>query len=417
MPIDTVVSLVGLIQKHQLLEPAQLDELTGVLVPHFPDPRALAKELLQRGWLTAFQLNQLFRDRGGELKQGNFLLLERLGAGGMGQVFKAKHLKFDCLVALKLIHRERTPSEEFLRRFRREMTAAVRLDHPNIVRTVDVGEKNGVLYFAMEYLQGIDLQKLVKQRGALSAAEACLYARQAALGLQHAHEHGLVHRDIKPGNLFLTARERTIKILDFGLTRLDELDATRSATTLTKSGHIVGTPDYIAPEQARNSHGADIRADLYSLGCTLYYLLAGHVPFPKGSMTDKLIQHQVEPPKSLLEVRPEVPPSVAAIVHKLLAKCPEDRYQTPAETAEALASGAGDVTLADLFLPVPIAPPLDSSFLSSELDTTVASSYRSGTPRTRGGDRNGLLLLGIAAALGVLLCGGLLALARLLLRH
>ncbi len=252
MPVDSVDSLVGLIQQHELLEPGQLKELAHDLSTRFPEPRALAKELLQRNWLTAYQINQLFQGRGGDLLLADYMLLERLGAGGMGQVFKARHRRHGFVAALKLIHREGTPSEDILRRFRREMAAVAWLDHPQIVRTRDVGElKDGTLYLAMEYLQGVDLAKLIQKRGPLNPVEACDFVRQAALGLQHAHEADLVHRDIKPANLFLTARERTIKILDFGLARLGNFGGDgRSVSTLTAVGHVMGTPDYIAPEQA-----------------------------------------------------------------------------------------------------------------------------------------------------------------------
>jgi len=259
----------------------------------------------------------------------------------------------------------------------------------------------------MEFLHGVDLAHLVKQRGALPPVEACHYVRQAALGLQHAHEHGLVHRDIKPGNLFLTEKERTLKILDFGLARLDDLAGGRSVTTLTGLGHVMGTPDYIAPEQARNAHAADSRADLYSLGCVLYFLLAGQVPFPKGTLTQKLIQHQVDPPPPLLQLRPNLPPAVAAIVEKLMAKDPADRYQTAAAAAQALLAGPGAAPMADIVLPDLPAPLPMESFVASGLETTVVEMSRSPKPRRpRRADRRPLVLAIILAA-GVLLLGAL----------
>jgi eukaryotic-like serine/threonine-protein kinase len=409
MAVDSVDSLVGLIQQHALLEPGQLEELAH-LSARFPEPHTLAKELLQRNWLTAFQINQLFQGLGGDLLVADYVLLERLGAGGMGQVFKARHRQHGFLAALKLIHREGTPSEEMMRRFRREMAAIAWLDHPHIVRTRDVGElKDGTLYLAMEYLQGVDLAKLIQKRGPLHPVEACNFARQAALGLQHAHEADLVHRDIKPANLFVTAKERTIKILDFGLARLGDFGGSQSASTLTAVGHVMGTPDYIAPEQARNSHAADSRADLYSLGCTLYFLLVGNVPFPKGTTTEKLIQHQVDPPTPILELRPDTPPAVAVIVQKLMAKDPSERYQTAAEVANVLTYGPGSATLANIVLPeLPVAIPLDTS-VTSPLDDTIAETYHPDAPTVRPAPRpevwRWLLVSGVALVFGLMLFG------------
>ena len=406
--MNSVNSLIGLIQQYKLLEPAQQDEMARVLAASCAEPRALAKELLQRDWLTPFQINQIFQGRGGELLQGDYVLQKRLGEGGMGRVFKARHRQHGFVAALKLIHPERSTSAEMVRRFYREISVAVRLDHPNIVRTVDLKEMNGTLFFAMEFLQGVDLFKLVKLYGAVHPAEACAYARQTALGLQHAHEHDLVHRDIKPGNLFLTAPDRTIKILDFGLARLDDVDGGRSASTLTEVGHVMGTPDYLAPEQARNSHTADHRADLYSLGCVLYFLLVGQVPFPKGSMTEKLLQHQVDPPRPLLELRPNTPPAVVQIVEKLMAKDPADRYQTAAEAAEALQAIPSTDTLEDLVpfdLPTPL--PLESS-VECQLASTVAEAYHPDPPARKQDDsRLWLLAFGVGGALALLGCAGI----------
>ena len=413
MTVDSVAQLVGLIQQHQLVEPEQQTELARELSARFPEPRALAKELIQRNWLTPYQVNQLLQGREDNLLLGDYLLLERLGAGGMGQVFKARHRQHGFLTALKLIHREGTPSEEMLRRFRREMAAVAWLDHPHIVRTRDVRElKDGTLYLAMEYLQGVDLAKLIQKRGPLHPVEACDYARQAALGLQHAHEADLVHRDIKPANLFLTTPDRTVKILDFGLARLGDLSSDgRSVSTLTVAGYVMGTPDFIAPEQARNAHAADSRADLYSLGCTLYFLLVGTVPFPKGTMTEKLIQHQVDPPTPLLELRPDTPPAVAVIVQKLMEKDPADRYQTAAVVAQVLADGPGSATLAGMVLPdLPLAVPRDST-QAFQFTDTVTEPLEPRVKRRQPSPGVGIwwLLIGAALFFGMLVIAGVLA--------
>lgn len=347
----------------RLLEPAQLDEVARML-GRFADPRALAKELIQRGWLTPYQINQLFLGRGTDLLLGSYVLLERLGEGGMGAVFKARNWKLGKIVAVKVIRKDRLSNAQAVRRFHREIRAAAQLNHPNIVLAFDADEVGGTHLFVMEYVQGIDLGRLVQAQGALPIDQACEFIRQAALGLQHAFESGLVHRDIKPSNLLVTRSSvlaaqpvggpsgrglsgpqsgvsirSVVKVLDLGLARSDSGGDDSSCGTLTQEGTLMGTPDYIAPEQALNSHMADIRSDLYSLGCTFYFLLTGQVPHPGGTMTDKLLRHQLQEPTPLERLRPEVPPGVAAVIRKLLAKQPAERYQTPAELAADLNAG------------------------------------------------------------------------------
>ena len=338
MPVNSPPELVDLVRRLQLLPSSHLAELTDSLQAAFPEPRALAAELVRRGWLTPYQINQIFRGRADGLILGPYVVLERLGEGGMGEVFKAQHPKLGRVVALKLIRKERLVNPAAVRRFHREVQAAAQLEHPHIVRAFDAGQAGDLHYFVMEYVEGTDLARLVKRDGPLSIERACDYARQAALGLQHAFERGLVHRDIKPANLLLTAKSDVVKVLDMGLARLDRPGLDDASTTLTQEGAVMGTPDYIAPEQARDSHTADIRADLYSLGCTLYFLLTGRVPFPGGSLTEKLLKHTLDEPRPVEVLRPETPTAVAAVVRKLMAKRAEDRCQTPAEAAAALTS-------------------------------------------------------------------------------
>jgi serine/threonine-protein kinase len=337
MPLDSVAGLLDALRQARLLTPAQLEEAAR-LQAQFPDPRALARELVRRGRLTPFQVNQLFQGRG--LLLGQYVLLERLGEGGMGQVLKARHQKLDRMAAVKLIRPERLANPTIVERFQREARAAARLAHQNIVAVYDADEVGGTHFFAMEYVEGTDLAKLVKQQGPLPAAVACDYVRQAALGLQHAHEQGLVHRDIKPSNLLLAGKAGggVVKILDMGLARLEaplgkDADSTEP---LTQEGAVMGTPDYMAPEQATDSRRADIRADLYSLGCTRYFLLTGKAPFPGGTLAEKLLKHQAEEPRPVEQLRPGVPAAVGVVVRRLMAKRPEQRYQTPAELAGAL---------------------------------------------------------------------------------
>jgi serine/threonine protein kinase len=334
----TVARSVDLVEKAcslHLLEPAQETQL-AMLQTRFPQARALAQEFLRRDWLTAYQINQIFQDRGSDLLLGSYVLQQRLGEGGMGAVFKARNWKLGRVVALKLIRQECLSDTETVQRFRREIRVAAALCHPNIVQAQDADEVGGRHFLVMEYVEGIDLARLVKARGPLPVAEACEYVRQAALGLQHAFEHGLVHRDIKPSNLLLVSG--CVKVLDFGLARLSPA-AAELTTTLTGENVVMGTPDFMAPEQTLRSHEVDIRADLYSLGCTLYFLLTGQVPFPGGTYGEKIAWHLAREPVPVEQVRPDVPAAVAAVVRKLLAKRLEERYQTPAGLAVVLQFG------------------------------------------------------------------------------
>jgi tRNA A-37 threonylcarbamoyl transferase component Bud32 len=264
-------------------------------------------------------------------------MLEELGQGGMGIVLKARQLHLDRIVALKVIRKEYLAHEATMRRFQREAKAAARLSHPNIVTLFDAPKVGDRLFLVMEYVEGTDLGRLVREHGQLPVAQACDYIRQASLGLQHAFERGLVHRDIKPGNLLLTKQWGVIKLLDMGLARLDQANPMEGDySEITQHGQLMGTPDYLAPEQAANASAADIRSDLYSLGCTLYFLLTGQAPFPGGSLTEKLVKHAIHDPEPIEKLRPEIPAGVCAIVQRLLAKDPQARYQTPAEVAAAL---------------------------------------------------------------------------------
>ncbi len=281
-----------------------------------------------------------------------YRILQLLGAGGMGVVYKAEHRLMERVVALKVINRQLTARTRAVERFRLEVKAAARLHHPNIVTAHDAEQAADLHFLVMEYVDGISLAQLVEKRGPLPIEQACHLVRQVALGLQHAHERGMVHRDIKPHNLMVT-RKGQIKILDFGLARfatessvLDQTDALPALLpegSLTAASTVVGTPDFLAPEQARNSHEVDIRADLYALGCTLYFLFTGRPPFPGGSALEKLMKHWEAQPEEIANL----PPEVAEILHKLMAKKPVDRYQTPAEVATALAPFARITPLAE----------------------------------------------------------------------
>jgi serine/threonine-protein kinase len=338
MGYATAADLIADLRTLRLLEPAQLEE-AAQLEDRFSNPKELASELIERQWLTPFQVNLLLQDRGSDLALGSYVLLAHLGEGGMGKVFKARHAKLGRIVALKVIRQDRLSNPAAIKRFEREMGAACQVSHPNVVHAFDADEANGKLFIAMELVEGIDLGKLVKGSGPLPVAEACEYVRQAAEGLAACHERGLIHRDIKPRNLLLTRTKENapvIKILDLGLARVDAAGGDRDVPRLTQLGKVVGTPDYLAPEQARDSHHVDGRADLYSLGCTLYFLLVGKPPFSGQTPVQKLVSHQLEEAPRLERVRSDVPPELGDVARKLLAKLPDDRYPSAAEVAQAL---------------------------------------------------------------------------------
>jgi serine/threonine protein kinase len=341
-----------------ILTAEQWRELARLPEAKDPDPRVVAKVILQRGWLTRFQINFAATGKGKELFVDSYLLLDRLGEGAMGQVFKARHRHMNRLVALKLMRKEKLASADSVRRFYQEVQAAAALVHPNIVMAFDAGQAGASHFFSMEYVDGPDLARLVKERGVLPVAQACEYIRQAALGLQHAHERGLVHRDIKPGNLLVTSPEGgqpVVKILDLGLARLG--DSFQKERHLTRMGQVIGTPDYLAPEQALDARTVDIRADIYSLGCSLYFLLVGRAPYQAESLTQLLMKHQMAATPSVRPMRPDVPPSLDAFLKQMMAKKPEYRPATPAEVATALEPLAHGESGAVAQLPVAITVP------------------------------------------------------------
>ncbi|MBN2580576.1 MAG: protein kinase [Pirellulales bacterium] len=278
---------------------------------------------------------------------GEYKILEELGQGGMGAVYKALHTKLDRVVAVKILSRGRSGDERAIARFEREMKAIGRLDHPHIVRAYDAREIGGMPVLVMEYVEGMDLGRLAQRLGPLPTAEACELVRQAAEGLQYVHENGLVHRDLKPSNLIVTP-EGTVKILDLGLARFHFDQPTGE---VTHTGQAMGTVDYMAPEQASDSHAADIRADIYSLGCTLYKLLTGRAPFEtkhfRGTF-EKMTAHVRQPVPPIRDLLPEIPPELAVIVQRMLAKDPADRYAEPAEVVAALTPFCTDADLPDL---------------------------------------------------------------------
>ncbi len=259
----------------------------------------------------------------------------RLGMGGMGVVYRAEHRLMQRDVAIKVIHPRLIDRPQAVARFHHEVQAAARLSHEHVVRAYDAEQVDTVHFLVMEYVEGESLDRLIARKGRLPIATACRYARQAALGLEAAHAQGMAHRDIKPQNIMIDATGR-VKVLDFGLARFVLDQEAEEAPRLTTAHLVLGTPDYMAPEQARESRAADIRSDIYSLGCTLYHMLAGQPPFPAGSVIEKLALHISGRPQAIEELRPGVPEGVADVINRMMARDPAARYPSPAHVAEAL---------------------------------------------------------------------------------
>jgi serine/threonine protein kinase/formylglycine-generating enzyme required for sulfatase activity len=333
-PID---SFLATLSQARLLDAAQLADIRRWAADAKPDLTGLARELIGRGWVSSYQVKEVAKGRAKELTVGPYLLIDLLGEGGMGRVYRARHTRLGRDVALKVIRQEKLSNPQAVNRFQQEIHAAAQLSHPNVVLAFDAESSDGQLFLSMEYAEGTDLTRIVLKNGAMPIPLACDAIRQAALGLQHAHERGLVHRDVKPSNLLLTPKGQA-KVLDLGLAQLADtgIRGGDQAGRVTQDGFVLGTPDFLAPEQAQNPIGVDARADIYGLGSTLFFLLTGRVPFDTPSPTDKLIQHISAPPPSAQALRPEVPPQLDALVRWMMAKRPDDRPQTAAQVAVAL---------------------------------------------------------------------------------
>jgi eukaryotic-like serine/threonine-protein kinase len=335
----TVDDLLKLIRKCGMIDEPRLDAYLERLRLHGPIPtdvRKLAGGMVRDGLLTYFQAEQFMLGKWRGFTIGKYKLLERIGFGGMGQVFLCEHMYMRRRVAIKVLPPAKAEEPAALGRFYREARAAAALDHPNIVRTHDIDQDGNLHFLVMEYVDGSSMLEIIKKKGPMAVDRACNYIWQAAQGLDHAFRVGVIHRDIKPGNI-LVDRYGISKILDMGLARFYESDDDMLTKKYDEKS-VLGTADYVAPEQTINSHDVDVRADIYSLGATFYFLLAGHPPFPEGTISQKLIAHQTRQPKPIRELRPEVPAEVAAVLDKMMAKSIDLRYQEPTEVMKGLAA-------------------------------------------------------------------------------
>jgi len=333
------------LKRSGLLEEAKLTQLLSSYQKQFAkqpehrqDPELLGQFLLEQQHITAWQHKQLIQGRHKGFQIGKYRLLRPLGAGGMGAVYLAEHTRMRRQVALKVLPTKLVNQSSYLERFLLEARAIASLDHPNIVQAYSVDNEGDLYYLVMQFVDGKDLHRLIHESGPLECKTAAEYVRQAAEGLAHAHQKNLIHRDIKPGNL-LVDTAGTVKILDLGLALISK-HGERSLTIEHDDG-VIGTADFLAPEQALDSHRIDSRADIYSLGCTFYFLLTGRAPFCEGSVAQRLVKHQSEEPPDVRNFRPDAPPEMLAILRQMMAKRPTQRYQTAAHVARDLGRWLG----------------------------------------------------------------------------
>lgn len=340
----TADSFLTVLQQSDLLERDRIKTLMGEMQGagvNVQDSAAIGSWMVENGHLTSWQVEKLQRGKHKGFRLGKYRLRELLGKGGMSSVYLAEHTLMRRRCAIKVLPIKKVNDSSYLARFFREAQAVASLDHPNIVRAYDIDkevEKNQEIHFlVMEYVKGRSLHEIVKEDGALSFEDAAEFGRQAALGLDHAHLSGLVHRDVKPGNL-LQDQSGTVKVLDLGLARFAEVAGNDDEAPLTVAHDekVLGTADYLSPEQALDSHLVDNRADIYSLGCSLYFALTAQPPFKEGSIAQRLMWHQMKEPPPMSEARADVPESLSAIIRRMMAKKPEDRFQSMGDVAAEL---------------------------------------------------------------------------------
>lgn len=340
--------LLEYLRRSKLVADGRLDEVVAEIEAQHDgvlpdDATEVTKVLVERNLLSQWQADNLLRGKYKGYFLGKYKLLGFLGSGGMSSVYLAEHTLMRRKQAIKVLPRKRLTDTSYLERFKLEALATAALDHPNIVRAYDIDNEGDVHYLVMEYVPGRDLQTLVSSQGPLDCREAASYIAQAAEGLQHAHDAGLIHRDVKPANLLLDENGR-IKILDLGLALFSRGD--EASLTLMHNENVLGTADYLAPEQALSSHDVDSRADIYGLGCTLYYVLTGHPPFPEGTLAQRIAKHQTKMPPDIREDRPDCPANLVSICFKMMQKDPKHRYQTMRDVALTLKAWCDQATAA-----------------------------------------------------------------------
>ncbi len=336
MAITAPDQLVELLDKSKLLDEEKIAQAKRT-AQKTDSARALAKAMVREGWITGWQALQLLAGRSA-FYLGKYKLIELLGSGGMGRVFVAEHTTMGRRVALKILPKRLGKDPALLKQFLAEARAIAALDHPHIVHPYDVANEADRYYLVMQYVEGQDLQRMVEAHGPLRPQRAARYVQQAAEGLAHAHSRDMIHCDVKPANLVVN-QDDVVKILDLGMARLlkrGEGSAAEEAEKDEKDERLLGTVDYLAPEQAIESPDLDHRVDVYSLGCTLYFLLTGRPPFPEGTLPERILKHQNEEPRKIRKLRPDVPEPLAAICERMMAKDPDARFPSADAVGEAL---------------------------------------------------------------------------------
>lgn len=383
-PVASVTQFVNALVRTKLRTEAQLRTIfqqwqqTGRKADS--DVEDFRKYLVESKTLSEYQAALVQRGREDGFFIGEYVILDRIGSGQSGGVYKAAH-KSGQILAVKVLPGSKARDTNMLNRFLREGRLLTQLDHPNVVRAYQVGSANGIQFIAMDYLDGETLDATLDRRNRLPPGEACRLVAQALRGLQHLHDRNMIHRDLKPANMMLIPAPKgdtlqsTLKILDIGLGRelFDEQSSGTKDLHLTGEGTILGTPDYLAPEQARNAHTADVRADIYSLGCVLYHLLTGRPPFQDSNVMSQVVRHATEPVKPAASVQPDVPVALSKVVDRLLSKKPEHRPATPNDAAELLTP----------FLPDNAAKPVRAAILPEYSDWLATESRLEMPPELR----------------------------------
>ena len=412
MPTPTSQAFVNTLRKSHLLTPEQMAVANDV--SRRLDAIATAKDLIKRDWITEWQARQLLAGKS-KLFLGKYRLLDVLGQGGMGAVLKAESSTLKRIVALKVMSTDLIENEIAMARFEREIQFAATVNHPNIVRAIDADRVGQRYYLVMEYVDGRDLKAMMKEHGQFPIDFACECARQAATGLQHAHERGLVHRDIKPSNLLIARDPQSgrpiVKLLDLGLARLEQEGSVDGS--ITRAGQIMGSPDYMAPEQATDSRNADIRADIFGLGVTLFQMIAGRLPFSGGSVMQKLVQRINEDAPPVSQFRPDAPPVLVRIIARMLHRDATQRFQTPGEVAAILQEFVADPDSESLRSIMKV-PAKVSRSIKPEADDTLnlfvdqLDSRASKRPVGVRRRRKNLMPVVISIGVAVLIVGGIL---------
>src|SRR5271157_1434524 len=361
--------------------------------------RRLARQAVQQNYLSLWQAQQLLAGRSSGFRVDRYLLLDLIGHGGMGRVYLARDTRLNREVALKILSPERVSNPRAIARFQREARVGAQLQHENLVRIYDFGESNGRYFLVMEYIEGKTIGALISAQGPMPPPTAARLARQVAWGLEHAHRKGLIHRDVNPYNILVT-HDGIAKLADLGLA-IDLAEEER----VTREGATVGTFDYVAPEQARHSQSADIRSDIYSLGCTLYHIFTGQVPFPSPSLPEKLFAHQALEPTPLDQLNPHIPADFVQVVQRMMRKLPDERYATPLQVAQALEPFIeeyprvrdSESVLAPLIIDQPAERPVVSAPASAEVQADALPSAVNLQPQLTAGSA-GLAASSLATA-------------------